>query len=173
MRRGDHIGPVGVRRSIKIGVRADQDIERAAGAEFNDRRHGPIGSCSIEKSLAIAHATALVNAAQDKTVALIESRAGALMVWPEIILRLQQRLQISGVIDGVRPGIRGQELVVVAEPLFEVRRQAMVDRAAIGIVGHHVAKGNGHAEAQSVGRQHFLDEPLAKRAPWLQRQGGK
>ena len=106
-------------------------------------------------------------------MALVEGRAGAFVVGPEVILRFQQRLQIGGIINRVRPGVRSEELVVVAETLFEIRGQAMVDRAAIGIVGHHVAEGNGDAQSQAVGGQHLLDKRLAERATRLQRQRRK
>ena len=44
LRRGDHIGPVGVGRRIEVSVGADQDVERTAGAKFDDRRHRPVGA---------------------------------------------------------------------------------------------------------------------------------
>src|SRR5260370_8766954 len=50
----------------------------------------------------------------------------------------------------MRPGIRSQKLVVVLHTLAQVQREAVIDGAAIGIVGDHVAEGHGNAQSQVV-----------------------
>src|SRR5713101_4890472 len=50
----------------------------------------------------------------------------------------------------MRPGIRSQELVVVLHTLAQVQSEAVIDGAAIGIVGDHVAEGHGNAQSQVV-----------------------
>src|SRR5882757_116865 len=62
------------------------------------------------------------------------------MPWKEAILGSSGGLQVDRVINGMRPGVRGQEFVVAAKAFSQVGTQAVVNGASVGKVGVHVAE---------------------------------
>ena len=82
-------------------------------------------------------------------MSLVEGGIGALQVRPERILRLQQRLQVRRVINGVRPGVAREELKVVAEAFGKVDRQAVVHRVAGRLLLVHARPGHLHPRKAS------------------------
>ena len=73
----------------------------------------------------------LIKAAEDKAVALVEQGIRALQSGMVAILRSKRRLQVRGIVDRVRPGVRREKFVMVAEALAQIGAQAVVDRAAV------------------------------------------
>ena len=75
-------------------------------------------------------------------MALIKGRIGPFQVWEEAVLGGKRGLKVGRVIDRVRPGVGRQKFVVIRETLFEVRRETVVNGAAIRIVRVHIAERN-------------------------------
>ncbi len=73
---------------------------------------------------------------------LVEGGGGTVGAGEVAVLRGKRGLQVSGIVDRVRPGVGREELVVVVETLAEVGGQTVVVRRAVGIVGVHVAEGD-------------------------------
>ena len=86
-------------------------------------------------------------------MALVEERIGALGVRIVIVLRLERRLQVGGVINRVGPGVGGQKLVMGSEALAQVSSQPVVDRAATRNVCWHVTERYAAAERERIARR--------------------
>ena len=81
---------------------------------------------------------------------LIEQRGRAIEGREEAILRGKSGLEVGGVVNGVRPGVGGQEFVVAAEALTKIGGEPVIDRTAVRVVGVHVAEGDAIAEGAWV-----------------------
>ena len=68
---------------------------------------------AVHKSFARRVRRRLENAAGDPAMPLIVHGVGSLEKGEAGILRLESGLQVGGVVDGVRPGVAGQQLKVV------------------------------------------------------------
>src|SRR5205085_8293615 len=103
------------------------------GAKLDNWRYGPIAEELAPEAL--AHIAALIHATEDKPMALIKGGVGAFLFRMVVVLRREQRLKVSGIVNGMRPGIRREELVMVLHALAQVERHAVIHRTAVGEVG--------------------------------------
>jgi len=69
----------------------------------------------------------LENAAGDPAVALIEAGVRALAVRKAVILRFEQSLQVSGIVDRMGPGVTRQEFEVARETLGEICCESVIN----------------------------------------------
>ncbi len=83
--------------------------------------------------------------AEDEAVALVEERVGALKVQARHVLREQERLEVGRVVNRVRPGVGGEELVVVRHAAAHLEGARVVDGVAVGDLRVHVAEGRDEA----------------------------
>ena len=105
----------------------------------------------------------LIHAAEHEAMTLVEQRRGAIEAGVVAVLRRERGLQIGGIVNGMRPGVGSEEFVVAVEALAQVGGEAVIDGAAVGVVGIHVAEGDAAGEAPSgTGAQFALN-------PWLAR----
>src|ERR1700682_1802728 len=86
-------------------------------------------------------------------VPLVEVRIGPLIKRETAVLRLERRLQVRGIVNGVRPRVAGQQLERVGEALLHVHRQSMVDRTSIRELRVHAVEGHRHAKPGGVSRE--------------------
>ncbi len=133
------VGPSGQRRELQIVIAAGNDVERASGGDFEQRSPCPVAHHFAHESVA-RNFPRLIYATQHETVTLVEERCGAIEAGIVAVLRRERGFEIRRVVDGVRPSVRSEELVVAGEALAQVRAEAVIDRAAVGVVGVHVAK---------------------------------
>ena len=96
----------------------------------------------LAREAAAAELARLVDAAEDEAMALVEERGGTIGAREVAVLRSERGLQVGGIVNGVRPGVGREEFVMAAEALAQVGGQAVIDRAAVGVVGVHVAEGD-------------------------------
>ena len=113
-RRGGRSGGHDVRArlagsELECGVLGREDVERTAGGDVDDRREGPVAEQSPAQTAA-SDMAGVVRAAEDKAVALVKGGGRALGGRVVAILRRERRLQIGGVVDGMRPGVGSEEL---------------------------------------------------------------
>src|SRR6266404_2985671 len=135
------VGPSGEGRQLEVVAIAGKDVKRPSGAEFDQGGEGPIAEDLARKAVA-AEPARLVDAAEDETMTLIEGGGGTIRAREVAVLWGKRGLQVGRIVDGVRPGVGGEELVVVVEALAEIDGQPVVVRSAIGIVGIHVTEGD-------------------------------
>src|SRR5580658_1433657 len=64
----------------------------------------------------------------------------------------------------MRPRVRGLELVVIAEAFTQISSQPVINRAAIGIVGIHVAERNATSQTRKVARSRIASRIETGRA---------
>src|SRR3981189_1584116 len=62
------------------------------------------------------------------------------------ILRLEGRLQVGGIVDGVRVSVAGEHLEGMGEALGEIKGESVVPGVAVGELSIDAVEGNGHAE---------------------------
>ena len=67
-----------------------------------------------------------------------------------VVLRLQRRLQIGRVVNGMRPGVGRQKFVVLAEAFTQVGGEAVVDRTPIGEIGRRIAEGYATGQRRGI-----------------------
>ncbi len=139
------VRPPGKRRQLKIVVVAGDDVERPPRPEFYQRRERPIAE-ELAAEAVTAQLSRLVNAAEYKTVALIEQR-GRTVDLPDSKLScgVSVALQIGRVVDRMRPGVGSEKFVVLVEALAQVGAESVIDRTAVRVVGVHVAERNAAA----------------------------
>src|SRR6266403_3222762 len=135
------VGPSGEGRQLEVVAIAGKDVERPPGAEFDQGGEGPVAEKLAGKTVA-AKPACLVDAAEDEAMALVEGGSGTVRAREVTVLWGERGLQVGRIVDGVRPGVGGEELVVVVEALAEIDGQPVVVRSAIGIVGIHVTEGD-------------------------------
>src|SRR5260370_1338405 len=75
---------------------------------------------------------------------------GGLQVGEAAVLRLERRLQVGRVVDGMGPGVAGEQLKAFGETLGEIKGQRVVPGVAVGKLRVHAVEGNGNAEAAGV-----------------------
>src|SRR5437879_1965856 len=88
----------------------------------------------------------LKDAASDPAMALVVDRIGALEIRKTAVLRLERRLQVSRVVDGVGPSVAGQNVKAPGadgETLGKVECEGVVPGIAIGELRVHTVEGNG------------------------------
>src|SRR5207245_6993296 len=91
----------------------------------------------------------LENAAGDPAVALIEAGVRALEVREAVILRLEQSLQVGGIVDRMRPGVARQEFEVARKTLGEICRESVIN----GVSGRLFPRYLYSWEASGIARQ--------------------
>src|SRR5262249_58271580 len=103
--------------------------------------------------IAAMRARCLEDSAGDPAMTLVKVRVRALEEGETAVLRFKGRLQVGGIVDGVRPGIAGEQLERVAETLLHVDGEAVVDGVAVGKLRVDAVEGNRHAEARGISGQ--------------------
>ena len=63
------------------------------------------------------------------------------------ILRLEGRLQVGGIVDGVRVSVAGEHLERMREALSEIKGESVVPGVAVGELGIDAVERNGNAES--------------------------
>src|SRR5713101_9990902 len=104
----------------------------------------------LEETIAGLGAGRLEYRAIHPAVALIIYGIGALEIGEAAVLRLEGRLQVGRIVDGMRPGIAGEQLKAMGEPLREIKGQSVVPGIAVGELRVDAVEGNGNAEAARV-----------------------
>src|SRR5262249_30872426 len=84
----------------------------------------------------------LVDTAENEAMPLVEQRRRAFEAWEVTVLWSKRRLKIGGIVNCVRPGVGSQKFEMVAKPFFQIRRETVINRTAVGEVGVHVAERN-------------------------------
>src|ERR1700758_2516460 len=131
----DHVRPRRIRRELQVRRIASGDQVRPAGARLDDRGYCPVAEELAYESLALNRATTRVHTAEHEAVTLVKRGIRALLLGVIAVLWRQRRFQVCRIIDRMRPRVRRQELIMRAEALAQVRRQAVIDRAPVGKVG--------------------------------------
>src|SRR2546427_893042 len=126
-RRGDSAGgddrrAPGIRAEVEPEVSAGEHGKGPPGGDFNDWSDGEIGQELVPQAAGGARVRALEHGARDPAVALVEGGIAALEIGSTLLLGLEQRLQVGGVVNRMGPGIAGEELEMVAEALREIDR---------------------------------------------------
>src|SRR5450432_738282 len=139
-------------RSAQIETRilASDDVEWPARGKLDDGRDGEVGQEMPPQIFAAVGSSSLKNGAGDPAVALVVVGIGALEERETAVLRLESGLQVGGVVDGMGPGIAGEQFQTVREALGEVNCQRVVDGTAAGLLGVHAVERNGNAETCRV-----------------------
>src|SRR5216684_1037174 len=107
----------------------------------------------LEETIAGLGAGRLEYRAIHPAVALIIYGIGALEIGEAAVLRLERRLQVGRVVDGMRPGIAGEQLKAMGETLREIKGQSVVPGIAVGELGVDAGEGKGDAEAFGTASQ--------------------
>src|SRR5713226_9717393 len=107
----------------------------------------------LEETIAGLGAGRLEYRAVHPTVALVVHGIGALHVGEAAVLRLERRLQVGRIVDGMGPGVAGEQLKAMGEPLREIKGQSVVPGIAVGELRVDAVEGNGHAEAFGIASQ--------------------
>src|SRR5713101_3594639 len=107
----------------------------------------------LEETIAGLGAGRLEYRAIHPAVALIIYGIGALEIGEAAVLRLEGRLQVGRIVDGMRPGIAGEQLKAMGEPLREIKGQSVVPGVAVGELRVDAVEGNRHALALGVASQ--------------------
>src|ERR1700728_5110525 len=81
---------------------------------------------------------------------LVEQRCGAIHGGIVAVRRIESGFEIGRVVNGVRAGIRSKYFVMLVEAFAEVGGEAVVDRAAVGIIGVHVAERHAAGESGRI-----------------------
>src|SRR5712691_9963315 len=107
----------------------------------------------FKESIAGFGATRLHDGAGHPAVALVVHGIGPFQVGEAAVLRLEWGLQVGRVINGVGPGVAGEQLEALGESLREVESQSVVPGVAIGELRVDAVEGNGNTEALRVASQ--------------------
>ena len=102
---------------IEAGVPAGDDVERPAGRKLDDGRNGNTAEQMIRETVSAVRSGGLKHGAGDPAVTLVINRVGALEEREAAVLRLKRRLQVAGVVDGMRPGVTGEKFELVRKAL--------------------------------------------------------
>src|ERR1700704_6912405 len=104
----------------------------------------------FEETFAGFGAGRLEDGAVDPAVTLVVHGIGALQVGEAAILRLERRLQIGRVVDGMGIGVAGEQLEALGETLGEVEGQRIVPGVSVGELRVNAVEGNRNTEAARV-----------------------
>src|ERR1700739_3634183 len=94
---------------VQTRVGAGDDIERPAGGKFDDGRQGEIAYEMFPGAVADLAGSGLENSTGDPAMALVIDGICFFQIREAAVLRFESGLQVSTVIDGVRPGVAGEE----------------------------------------------------------------
>src|SRR5579864_1301433 len=142
------VGAAGETGKLEIVLIASDDVEGPARGNLDDGSESPV--IQQFSSEAATEMAGLIHGTEYEAVTLIEQRRRTIHGWIVAILRCQRRLQVGGVVDGVRPRVGSQKLVVVAKALAQIRGEAMIDGAAVRVVRIHVAEGDAAGVGEAV-----------------------
>src|SRR6266702_3561758 len=92
----------------------------------------------------------LKDGAVHPAVALVVHGIGTLQVGEAAVLRLEGRLQVGRVVDGMGPGVAGEQLKALGETLGEIKSQSVVPGVAVGELRVDAVEGHRNAEAAGV-----------------------
>src|SRR5437879_5311560 len=100
-------------------ILASDDVEGPARSNLDERSEREIAEEALGKRIAALVRGSLEDAAGDPAMALVVDGVGALQVTKAAVLRLEGGLEVGAVIDGVRPGVAGEQSKVAREALFQ------------------------------------------------------
>src|SRR5439155_7689652 len=75
-------------------------------------------------------------------MALVKRRISAVQAREITVLRSQCGLEVRGIVNCMRPGVRGKKFILAAEALAQICAEAVIDGTAVRKVRVHVAEGN-------------------------------
>src|SRR5260370_8233435 len=99
----------------------------------------------LEETIAGFGLRRLKNGAAQPAVALVVHGIGALQVREAAVLRLERRLQVGRVMEGVGPGVAGEQLKALGETLGEIKGQSVIPGVAVGELRVDAVEGYGDA----------------------------
>src|SRR5882762_3551175 len=141
-------GGAGLRGAeVEASICAGDYVVGPTGGNFNDGRHGEAAEETFCEAIATLALCALENGAGHPAMTLIIDGVGALEERETGILRLERRLQIGGIVDGMRVGVTGEHLERMREALGQIKGESVVPGVAIGELGIDAVEGNRHAES--------------------------
>src|SRR5262249_41159562 len=116
------------------------DVVRPAGGDLYDGRKCEIADEVFEEGIAGFRAAGLQHSAGHPAVTLVIDGVGALFVWEAAVLRLERRLQVSRIVNRVRPGVTGKEFESAREALGDVDRKTVIVGVADGELSVNAVK---------------------------------
>ena len=112
----------------------------------------------FEETVAGLSARRLKDGAVHPAVALIIHRIGALQIGEAAVLRLEGRLQVGRVVNGMRKSVAGEQLKALGKALREVEGHGVVPGVAVGQLRIHAVEGDGYTEAPRVAFRRGIPE---------------
>src|SRR5882762_6048746 len=95
----------------------------------------------------------LEDGAGDPSMALVVDGIRFLQKWEAAVLWLKSGLQVRAVVDGVRPGITGEQFEAFGHAFLHVDGERVVPGAGIGKLRVNAVERHRHAEADRIVRQ--------------------
>jgi len=135
---------------IEPSVFAGDDVVGSAGSQLDDGSEGEAAEETLCETITTFALRALEDGAGDPAMALVVYGVGTLEEGETGVLWLERRLQIGGIVDGMRIGVAGEELERMREALGEIEGQGIVGGAAVGELGIDAVKGDGYAKSLGV-----------------------
>src|SRR6266436_3232459 len=133
------------RAEVEPRVRTGDDVKRPACGHFDNRRKSDAAECVLKCSIAALGCSRLKDRARYPAMPLVVHGIGALEKWEAAVLRLEGRLQVGAIVDGVRPGVAREKLEALREALLHVDGQRVIPRTGVGELRVHAIKRNRHA----------------------------
>ena len=111
---------------IETSIFAGNHVEGTPGRDFDERGERPIAEETIFEVLASDVRRTLEDTAGHPPMTLIVNRVALFVLREAAIGRFESGLKIGAVVDGVRPGVAGEQLEMPGEMLFQVDRERVV-----------------------------------------------
>ena len=102
---------------VQAGVFTRDHVEGAAGRDLDEWSESEIAAEAMHKGIAGLVRRGLVNAAGDPAMALIVYGIAAFVIGETAIGGFERGLQVSAIINRMRPGVTGEQLEMLGELL--------------------------------------------------------
>src|SRR5256885_800085 len=129
---------------VEPRVRAGDDVERPACGHFDNRRKSDTAERVLECSIAALGCSRLKDRAGYPAMPLVVHGIAALEKREAAVLRLEGRLQVGTIVDGVRPGVAREKLEALGEALLHVDSQRVIPRTGVGELCVNAVERNRH-----------------------------
>src|ERR1700719_1524877 len=103
--------------------------------------------------VAASSGSGLEDRAGDPAMALVIDGVGFLQIREAAVLWFERGLQVSPVVDGVRPGVAGKQFEAPGHAFLYVNGERVVPGAGVGKLRVHAVEGNWNAEANRIAGQ--------------------
>src|SRR5260370_26388037 len=107
----------------------------------------------FEETFARLGAARLEDGAVHPAVGLVVHGIGPLELREAAVLRLEGRLQVSRVVDGMGIGVAGEQFEALRKSLGEIKGHSVIPGVAVGELCVNAVEGYRHAEALGVAGQ--------------------